>query len=132
MPDHPDLNPRRMKYASVWRITVALVDILYGGIFVLGGTANASYQQLLKPTWSMQMWGALLVLAGAFFLSRYLEVGGVLGAVIWTTFAAASLVTEFQHTAESASGPVLLAAFAVFHLLITYAAAAGLSAQRRG
>lgn len=131
MPDRPDLTPRRMKFAGVWRVTVALVDILYGGIFVLGGTANASYQQLLKPTLSMQLWGALLVLAGALFVSRYLEVGGVLGAVIWVTFSAASVVTEFQHTAESGSGPVLLAAFAIFHLLITYAAAAGLAAKRR-
>jgi hypothetical protein len=131
MPDQPDLTPRRMRYAAVWRVMVAVTDILYGGVFVLGGTAHASYQQLLKPTWSMQVWGALLVLAGAFFLSRYLEVGGVLGAVIWTTFCVASVVTEFQHTAETASGPILLAAFALFHLLITYAAAAGLSAKRR-
>jgi hypothetical protein len=120
-----------MKFASAWRVMVAVTDILYGGVFVLGGTANASYQQLLKPTMPIGVWGALLVLAGALFVSRYLQWGGVLGALIWTTFSVASMVTLFQHTAETATGPILLAAFAVQHLLITYAAAAGLAARRR-
>lgn len=131
MPDQPELMPRRMRFAALWRVLVAITDILYGCTFVLGGHANAAYQQLLKPTLSMPTWGALLVLAGALFLSRYLQVGGVLGAVIWSAFSIASVVTEFEHTAETASAPILLMAFAVFHVLITWAAVHGLAARRQ-
>lgn len=131
MPDRPDLTPKRMRYASVWRLSVAAVDALYGGVFVFGGTANASYQQLLIPIMPMSMWGALLVLAGAFLSSRRLEIGGVLGSLVWLTFSIMSAITIFHHTAESATGPILLTAFAFFHWLITVGATSGLAANRR-
>lgn len=133
MPDRPDLTPQRMKYAGLWRLSVAFYDVLYGGVLVFGGSTatNASYQQLLKVALPIQMWGAFLVLAGAFLMSRRLEVGGVMGTIIWGGFAGTSMLTIVFDTAETATGPILLSAFALFHWLITYGATTGLSAMRK-
>lgn len=130
MPNRLHLTAARMRYAGFWRITVALMDGIYGTVFLLGGSANSAYQILLKQVFPIPVFSAALVVVAALLLSRALRPGGVLGAVVWSSFAIASLVTVAQGSALSAGGPVLLIGIAVFHLLITYGAAAGLSAMR--
>lgn len=129
--DRPELTSTRMWYAGIWRNTVGLIDCAYGSIILMGGHAGSSYQVLLKQVCPLQFFAIILVLVGGMLVSRSLRWGGVLGATVWFSFAIASLVTVVQHTAESDAGPALLVGFAMLHLLITYGAAAGLSAKKR-
>jgi hypothetical protein len=120
-----------MWYAGLWRIVLGAIDSLYGGIILSGAHANSAYQQILERVCPLQIFAVVLVIVGSLIISRTLKWGGVMGAAVWMSFGMASLVTVFQHTAESDTGPVLLIGFAILHLLITYGAAAGLAAKKK-
>lgn len=119
------------RFASLWRYTVAGADVAWGAVFLFGGAAKLPYQQLLKEVMPMQVWGGLLVLVGTLLFTRHLRAGGVGGALVWAASSLATVITVSKGISPSAASPVLLVAFAIFHLLITYGAASGLAATTR-
>lgn len=121
----------KQRYQRMFPVTIAGIDLLYGGTFALGGTANLASQQILREALPMPVWGLMLCAVAAGLFLRYQQYAGMLGGAVWSAFALTALLAVIQGTASSAGGPPLLLGIAALHLLITYGAAAGLSDSAR-
>lgn len=115
-------HKQRDHIIRLWLLTIAGTDLVYGGIYAVGGAANSPAQVLLRDVMPMPLWGVLTIaIAGLLAGHRYVAAG-VMGGSVWCAYATTSLISVFQGTAQSSSGPALLLGIAALHLLITYGA----------
>lgn len=116
----------RPVFIRMWRWVIGGMDILYGGIYLAGGTANSPAQLQLAALAPWQVWGGVYAVSGALLLTRRGDrVGAAVGGFGWVVYAAASGLSIAEGTALSSGSPVLLLGWAALHLLILYQIGAG-------
>jgi hypothetical protein len=106
----------------LWLLAIAGTDLIYGGIYAVGGAANSPALVLMNDVMPMPLWGVLTIAIAGLLAGHWYVAAGVVGGAVWCVYATTSLISVFQGTAQSSSGPALLLGVAALHLLITYGA----------
>lgn len=118
----PPVPDRHQQLQRLWLLAIAGTDLIYGAIYAAGGAANSPALMLMKDIMPMPVWGVLTIAVAGLLVGHRYSTAGIVGGAVWCAYATTSLISVFQGTAQSQSGPALLFGVAALHLLITYGA----------
>lgn len=129
---HDDTNHQQQQLAlrvrqqrqliRLWLLALAGTDLVYGGVDVAGGAATSPALTLMKNIMPMVVWGVLIIAVAGLLIGRQYFTAGIVGGVMWCTYAITSLMSVIRGTSPSASLPALLFGVTALHLLVTYGA----------